>query len=343
MDQPHPTLDEWRALYDAALRVRDLEPWESMEEIDIFGVQDPEGGGTGFVSVMGSLGEHLAVSIALGASGLHRFLQFASSEEPSPEALLDIPMLQASFEDRNELTGQDRKVINDLGLKVRGRQAWPMFRAFRPGFLPWYLEGWETRFLTHALEQAIDVALRLKADRAILPPANGNRFLVRTCQQLDGSLRWEDRIVSVPLPEPQPVRIEIDGRVIEGLKRLPRSKEIVEMDLVTVPTNIYEPGQRPYRPKALLVVDRDTDLLIGAEMLSPEPTQEATWAKIPNVALQQLLQAGIMPKQISVRSFVLQELLGAVAEYGAFEVKRVNDLRALDRVAKFLFDRFGPF
>ncbi len=37
-----------------------------MTEGDVFGVQDPDTGELGFVSVMGMLGEHYAVSVYLG-------------------------------------------------------------------------------------------------------------------------------------------------------------------------------------------------------------------------------------------------------------------------------------
>ena len=48
----------WRRLYEAAIRVKELAPSEWMFEDAVFGVQDPETGKLGFVSVMGQVGEH---------------------------------------------------------------------------------------------------------------------------------------------------------------------------------------------------------------------------------------------------------------------------------------------
>jgi hypothetical protein len=53
-----PTNEQWRRLYEAAVGVKELAPWEWMTETDVFGVQDPETQEIGFVSVMGALGEH---------------------------------------------------------------------------------------------------------------------------------------------------------------------------------------------------------------------------------------------------------------------------------------------
>ena len=60
----------------------------------------------------------------------------SEDETVAPELFLRVPQLQASFEDRNELRDKDRQVIKELGLKFRGRQAWPMFRSYRTGLCP---------------------------------------------------------------------------------------------------------------------------------------------------------------------------------------------------------------
>ena len=51
--QTEPTLDNWRRLYDLAGEIKRLAPWRWMGEDDLFAVQDPDTGKTGFVSIMG--------------------------------------------------------------------------------------------------------------------------------------------------------------------------------------------------------------------------------------------------------------------------------------------------
>jgi hypothetical protein len=53
MTENSPTIEEWRELYESAVRVKELAPWEWMTEADVFGVQNPETDELGFVSVMG--------------------------------------------------------------------------------------------------------------------------------------------------------------------------------------------------------------------------------------------------------------------------------------------------
>jgi hypothetical protein len=80
------------------------------------------------------MGEHFAVALYPDAAAFYQFLELEETGgKVSPEAALEIPQLQASFEDRNMLHQQDRDTIKSLGLKFRGRNAWPMFRTYRPG------------------------------------------------------------------------------------------------------------------------------------------------------------------------------------------------------------------
>ena len=103
-EETTPDIRDWRELYEATVRIKELAPWEWMTEADVFGVRSPETGELGFVSVMGMLGEHYAVSLYLGSEGIHGFLDLqAMGPFADPNDLIQIPQLQAAFEDRGEL------------------------------------------------------------------------------------------------------------------------------------------------------------------------------------------------------------------------------------------------
>ena len=107
-----PTNEQWRRLYETAALVKELSPWKWMTETDVFGVQDPNTEEIGFVSVMGLLGEHYGVSLYPNPRALYDFWALEEAgPEINPDALLEIPQLQTSFEDRGELDNRDRKVI----------------------------------------------------------------------------------------------------------------------------------------------------------------------------------------------------------------------------------------
>lgn len=342
MNESYPTLDEWRKLYQAAIRLKEAAPWDWMEETDVFGVRDPETDETGFVSVMGELGEHLALAVYLGSEGLYGFWAFQQiADFAPPEALLGIPHLQASFEDRGTLTAKDRNVIKELGLKFRGRQAWPMFRSYRPGFVPWHLEAPEARHLAHALEQAVEVALRFKEGSATLDVADDESYLVRVPREQGGALVWEERVEIIPLPEPEPIPIAMDLDALEAVRQLPRSRRVLEMDFFTLLTGtVEEKGARPYFPHALLVVDSDSGFVFSSELLSPEPGLEVMWGQVPVTVVYQLARIGDVPRQIRVDSQLLAQLLQPLMEELGFQVKLTHSLPSLDEAKEFLMERF---
>src|SRR5215475_13478923 len=109
MSEKTPTIEEWGRLYAAAGRVKEMAPWKWMIEDEVFGVRNPERDEVGFVSVMGAGGEHFAVALYQGAVALHGFLALSEAVADGPvdgigaERVLEIPQLQASFEDRGHL------------------------------------------------------------------------------------------------------------------------------------------------------------------------------------------------------------------------------------------------
>lgn len=337
-----PTPSEWHRLYQANIRVKEIAPWEWMTETDIFGVKDPETGEIGFVSIMGMLGEHFAEAVYLGAEGLYSFWGFQQiADSAPPEAFLEMPHLQASFENRGELTAKDRAVIEELGLKFRGRQEWPLFRSYRPGYLPWYLEAPEARTLTYALEQAVEVALRFKEDPEMLEPSDEESYLVRVPREVGGNVVWEDEVMRVPPVEPEPIPVVMDMEALEYVKQLPRGEHTLEMELSVFPAPIQEEkGARPYLSHMLLIVESHRGLILGNELLMPEPGLVQMWGTVPMKVVHQLARMGILPREIRVQPSQLLALLQLLEEELDVEVKAVPRLCSLDRAKEVLLHRF---
>jgi hypothetical protein len=332
MTESGPALHEWSRLYEAAIAVKEMAPWEWMTETDLFGVQNPETDEWGFISVMGILGEHLSLALYLGAEGLYDFLAIHHLADAAPaEAVLDIVHLQASFEDREILRPEDREVIKDLGLKFRGRQSWPLFRSLRAGHLPWYLEGWEARFLALALEQAMDVALRFREDPGMWDDLGDEEYLMRVPRKAEQELVWEDHIVRVPPPLPEPIAITIVMQALEEARQLPRGSHTLEVDLFRTPRPVVdEPGDRPFFPYMLLVVERESGLVVGSELLKPDPSPQAVLGLMAENLISCLLDLGSVPHQISVRSRLESQLLRPLTDELGIKVKPVRVLRSLD-------------
>ena len=54
-----------------------------------------------------------------------RILDLGRDPGAVPDSLFETAQVQLSFGDRDSLDAEDREIIRSLGLKYRGRQAWP--------------------------------------------------------------------------------------------------------------------------------------------------------------------------------------------------------------------------
>ena len=131
----------WSRLYELAGRVQAMAPWSWMEETDIFGVEIPGTDKVVFISVMGAIGEHFSVALYPGIEGLSALWALHSDDHAEPERVLEIPQTQLSFENRVQLRQEDHRILKQLGLRFRGKNAWPLFRSYRPGFVPWFIDA----------------------------------------------------------------------------------------------------------------------------------------------------------------------------------------------------------
>lgn len=328
--------DAWRRLYALAADVRALAPWQWMSENDVFAVRTRADAEPAFVSVMGEIGQHFAVGAYLGVAAFQTFVALqTATEEDEPERLLEIPQLQLSFADRRVLDARDLELIRSLSLKFRGRRAWPLFRSYRPGRVPWFLHPGEKTVLAAILEQLLEVAPRARADRSVLwPPGQGN-VLVRV-RRRDGP--WEDRVEHVPPPS-VPV-FSVDSAVADHLRRLPPSTAVVEADLFVMPGTIADGKDAPSLIYSLMLVDAASGFILGAELLEPKPDVASMLARVPTALAAQLVSAGTRPAAIRGRTDRVLTLLQPLAVTGV-ALRRSPTLPALEAARRALVAHFA--
>ncbi|MCD4687354.1 MAG: hypothetical protein K8S97_15605 [Anaerolineae bacterium] len=343
----NPTLEQWCKLYDVWLRVKGLAPWEWMTEDQVFGVKNPETGSLGFVSVMGLLGEYFAVAVYLGARGLYKFREFQRlGPAVNPMSFFEAPQMHASFEDRSELTDQDRAVISRLKLKFRGPQAWPQFRSYVPGYAPWYLEMHEALFLTDVLEQLLEVAPRIKANPGLLPDPNRKRYLVRVPAGEGDARTWSDREQYVQPAGATRLNMPMDGELLAHVKTFPQRRLKLELDLFMLPAPIHDhPSGRPYFPYIVMMLEMQAGAIVGQEMLRPVPELKTVWEDVPMAVLTQLANLQERPAIIYVPGGSLYELLERLASEVGVRLVIRRELRYMEGAKQMMMEflrRGGP-
>ncbi len=340
-------LEEWRRLYEAMNRFGAQAPWEWINEEHIFGVVNPETGETGWISITGALGEWRALSLYPGMEGwdgLMSMLHFNTKTGLIPEEVLfNVPALRASWEDRDVLTKRDRDVIKRLGLRYRGRGAWPFFRSYRPGYVPWYLTREEVRFLTHALEQAVIVAEELREtgpDILLTRLADEGKVLVRVPSTKGEHIEWRTEWRTPPEEEPLLFEVRVPEVYLEAVKEAPHTVPSVQVDLFWLPTAMKDKGERPVFPYVLLVVESENGYILHTDLLTATEGMQALYLSVPAEVFGALARAGVRPRRIYVRSPMLYNLLKDLAVMAGVTVQKKSSLRALDEARIFLTQRF---
>lgn len=337
--QQSPSIQEWRELYDATIRFKQVECWNWMLDSDLFGVQNPESGEIGYCCVMGRAGEHFALAVYLGTEGLETYQKIQRNGfSLSPfDALLLQKCLMASFEDRRRLTERDFQVIKALDLKFRGRNSWPRFRSYLPGYAPWYLNREEAQFLTLSLRQAVDVALRLKDDPELLNPPLKNQYLVRV-KDRDG-VEWRDKwIEPIPFEKKEIDTQSVDENHLNRIRMVnAQRKGIWEVDSFYFHQAVQEKDERPYYPRTILMVDHSSGLILGYHLTEPENFM----SELRDGFLRTVENLEIMPEEVLVKREESFKMLEPITSNLRIKLRKVKRLPTLEEAQESFLDLFG--
>ncbi|MBF0288289.1 MAG: hypothetical protein HQM14_10770 [SAR324 cluster bacterium] len=253
--------------------------WEWLYDSDLFGVQNPETGEIGYCSVMGKGGKMYALGVYPDAEGLHSYFEIQRQGEEDPLGLTynDVDLLRtqkclmASLEDLSTLEKKDLDSIRKLELKYIGNQGWPLFRKFQPGYLPWFITLEDAKFLTVALQQAVEVTTLFQEKQTLLVPPSGKDdcYLVRMQEAGNWLSVWlpaED----YQAPKPQPV---IDEIKIARIQKQGLSQQGT-WEVGGIFLDETTPGNPPYFPYVLSIVTSEKSFVLYPELIKPDKLEQ---------------------------------------------------------------------
>ena len=136
-------LEQWKQLYEAATRIKELKPWEKLWDMDLIAVRSGAKEDTVFYSILGRGGDCYGIAVYEGYEGLNSFLMLPMQQSMNlkPEyVMFNQKNLTCYWGNREELTGKQRKLIKDLGYSYRGKNQWLYFLSFEPGYYPYNMD-----------------------------------------------------------------------------------------------------------------------------------------------------------------------------------------------------------
>ncbi|MBI4750596.1 MAG: hypothetical protein HY774_19095 [Acidobacteria bacterium] len=338
------SLEQWKQLFDVAKQLKEQSPWTWMLDSHLFGVQDPVSSNIAYCCVLGNLGEVLGIAAYLGTTGLETFIQIQQGAiGMDPEELLFIQdCLMMSFDDRDLLDKNELATIKKLGLKFRGRQSWPTFKRYEPGFVPWPVNAQEAQFLLYIIEQTMVVAQQLRENPKYLEPPKKKlwqrltlteRYLTRVPIQTGDSLSWKDEWLA---PPPSPKQSSSLGTInevqLERISKLPIKRGGTwEIDYFHTHAALRD-ADKPYFPIIGLVVESQSAMVIAPVICKPDQIGTQLVGELFKIAEEHR----VLPQTINVLRPELQEFLSPVGKKLSVNIKTVRRLPGLEMARDFM-------
>ena len=316
-----------------------LRPWEFLGDQDLVLMEDPQSRQTCYCSIMGALGEVFSLHVYVGAESYRLFRKIASGK---PITVGDFFASQAGvsveFVRASELSAPDREVLRSLDYPTKRGGLAPTFRAFRPGYHPWYVTESEGELLALCMRAVIVFCRTMSArDGDFWDQVDVYPLLVPIDEvQTD----YEIRMASAPEPPTVPRQHpEVDETLLAKVREMNYAiAGALEVDHFFGAGMVGHAYERKACLRMGLATDARSGLVFEPQISSP---QDSTGDILLRVVLNAILGGHFVPEEIRVRHKEFLMLLEGLAHRLGSSVRVAKSLPALDHARNHLLAMMG--
>ena len=238
---------------------------------------------------------------------------------PSDFAMACQNNLTCYWGNREEMSGEQRRIVKELGYKFRGRNQWLYFLSFKKGYFPYNMDQNEVRRMTSYLALLKDAILYYRDHQIQVKFEAEETFFY--------SVRGKKETGEAkPLPftgHNFPVLTLTDEEVLEELRNSEKYSAVLEADIVPLNAQVQDVKyDRPANPWICLLADAQSGLMLAVELTGPEDDEKIILAE---ELLSFILQHGA-PKEVRVKSVVIEATLEQVCEESGIKLRRMKKL-----------------
>ena len=316
------TLEQWEELYDLAIEITKLKPWNAYWDMDLIAVETKKNEEPNFVSIMGKGGTCTGISVYRGMEGYSDFCQISNDDYnvPATFVMSDQNCITCYWGNRDEVDDDMYSIIKKLGLRFRGNGNWIYFKTFEKKSFPSLPNYGEVKMLIETLKhEEYQESIFDKGD------------IIYT--QKDEDNHWFSYTVPRPMePERYNTILVNDSNLIDYFKNMDDSdlELAIDMDYMMVPTN--DKGfERPINPLAYIVFDLRNDQILHFDLIHPD---QEDYEVIMNNFLGAIEHFG-KPKHVYARNPYILNWLDFICE--KLEIPLVeDDLEEIDDIFNML-------
>jgi hypothetical protein len=322
-------LNTWKRLYEAANLLKVQKPWELIDDYDFVTIELKGRKEAVYCRVLGELERAYMINVFESSDALFDAIyEMEHDEIPWHQNSRYINCLSVVYSDREILIPEDRKMIDLLGLKYRGRKAWPLFRSYEKGYAGTRLNAVEAARLAEVLEQLAPAIADMRAGNLELD-IDGEETILRRFNKKTKS--WETLVA--PLND-EPKHIEsfslTDEIMMSQLKRIKKLQKVVEMDVMHHIVSIDNAAIRKRRLARFAMaceVDKPSEPYITSP-LEPEDDEIST---ILNILIGYINEIG-RPREIRVRDDIVEIAIQEICSELGIKTSVSESLPAIDAV-----------
>jgi hypothetical protein len=337
-----PAFSTLQTLYGLAAKLYALRPWDFLDESELFLVQDPLTGQTCYCSVMGALGEVFAMHAYVGAESFRLFHRIAAGEQvEAGEFFWSQHSVYVDFVSKGELAGQDRKLLAALGHQSDRGKTFPIFRAIRPGYHPWFVTEEEAQTLAECLRAVVAACSVIFTQEEVNYWDRDHSYpMVSRVDGATGEPRYRVELVEVVPPLEAPLSpAELNQEQLRQLRGHDRQMQgVMELDYLRSSVPIGKKNERKACTTVALAVDAHSGFIFASELAGPGfPIGDV----LATAFMKAIGTTRMLPQEVRVRSRRIKACLAPISEACGVPIKDIASLPALDEAREHLLNLLG--
>lgn len=333
------SLEQWKELYEAASRIRELAPWECLWDMDIIGIQRGAEEDTVFFSILGRGGECYGIAVYEGYEEFNQFMMMSMQEAlnlPVDYVMHSQKTLTCYWGNREELSEKQRKIIRELGYKYRGKNQWLYFISYKPGYWPYNLDTDEAERMTKHLCDLATALQYYRESNESVDFGQGNMFLLKFDEDRKS---WNFGEAPLPFTSFQYGTLEIeDQELLAELAKAKKNEVILEADISYLGGGLTDPKyDRPINPRLCTIIEATSGMALKCEMQGPE---EDAIVGLAEEIIGFVLQCGA-PKEIRVSNVIVEAGLEQICKTCGIKLRRVKRLNGVEEFKAGMMNFMG--
>ncbi len=325
------TLKDWNALYEIAIKIKKLKPWEHLWDLDTITILLPDKEPI-MCSIMGRAGEFYGIGAYIGLDAIRDFFTMLDKNNFPQEQMVryqDDNVILCNFGNRDDLTSKELKLVKELDFKFRGKNNWIYFHSYKKGYVPYILDEGEVLMAIEIFGN-LYMSLRTYIEEGLEVDFEGGNTLMRMYDSEEEL--WFNFQAPIEIPSPQHMEITLEDEILlNKISKLKINKSIWELDISYLDMTIRDKSyDRPGSGRVAVLADGNSGIIISQSMLSPTDDEIQI---ILGMIIQAIIDYG-RPQKIRVRDEYIYYLLNNLCNSTNIKLEIKERLNAIDTFIK---------